>query len=131
MSTPAITFDTSHAPSPRRAPSPDSRSSSRGVSLDLPQPSPGLRSPRRNRSALRQFYGLQGGETKSEQEQQKAKEEEVGELDRDGFEAKVYVEKLIETAELKELLRAENELVTGGFVGSLEGWEHADGGVGG
>lgn len=123
MATPAITFDTSHAPTPRRIPSPDSRSSSRGVSLDLPQPSPGLRSPRRNRSALRQFYGLQsGGEQVDEEENenggsggQRAEIKELAELDREDFVAEVYVEKLMERAELKELLRAENELVTGVF----------------
>lgn len=123
MPTPAITFDTSHAPTPRRVPSPDSRSSSRGVSLDLPQPSPGLRSPRRNRSALRQFYGLQlGGEQVEEEENenggnggQRVEDKELAELDREDFVAEVYVEKLMERAELKELLRAENELVTGLF----------------
>ncbi|KAH0612103.1 uncharacterized protein H6S33_010155 [Morchella sextelata] len=111
MTTPAITFDASHA-SPR-LPSPSSRSSSRGVSLDLPLPSPGLRSPRRNRSALRQFYGLKAsGEAGGEAEEApKEPVEEVGELDREGFEVSTYVEKLLETAELKELLRVENELV--------------------
>lgn len=112
MPTPAITFDNSHAPPPRRAPSPgaDSHSSSRGVSLDLPQLSPGIRSPRRNRSALRQFYGLAAEEGKGKG---KEKEKEVAELDREDFSAEKYVEKLVETAELKKLLRAENELVTG------------------
>lgn len=113
MTTPAITFDASHA-SPR-LPSPSSRSSSRGVSLDLPLPSPGLRSPRRNRSALRQFYGLKASGEAGEEAEEAPKEpvEELGELDREGFEVSTYVEKLFETAELKELLRVENELVNG------------------
>ncbi|KAI5841354.1 Vps51/Vps67-domain-containing protein [Morchella snyderi] len=111
MTTPAITFDASHA-SPH-LPSSSSRSSSRGVSLDLPLPSPGLRSPRRNRSALRQFYGLKASDGAGGEAEEAPKEpvEEVGELDREGFEASTYAEKLLETAELKELLRVENELV--------------------
>lgn len=40
-------------------------------------------------------------------------DKELAELDREDFVAEVYVEKLIKTSELKELLRAENELVTG------------------
>lgn len=43
----------------------------------------------------------------------------LAELDREDFVAEAYVEKLIETAELKELLRAENELVTGLFLPPL------------
>jgi hypothetical protein len=118
-STPAISVDTTYIGSPRLQ-SPDSRSSSRRVSLDVPgQQSLAANSPkpRRNRSALRQFYGLQQDAVAEEGPEKKTEpaEEKLGEIDREGFEAVAYVEKLVSTAELKELLRKENELVNGNY----------------
>lgn len=116
--TPAISVDSTYIDPPRLN-SPDSRSSSRRVSLDVPghpqSLTPTSPKPRRNRSALRQFYGLQQDAVAEEGPGKGSEpvEEKLGEIDRDGFEAEAYVEKLVSTAELKELLRKENELVNG------------------
>lgn len=74
------------------------------------------RRPPRNRSALREFYGLKkaaaagarrgsggvGGEG-----------EEQDEIDRDGFDAEGYVKGLLEKEGLKGLLKVENGLMNG------------------
>ncbi|PUU82804.1 Vps51/Vps67-domain-containing protein [Tuber borchii] len=113
-STPAISVDSTYVASPR-LPSPDSRSSSRRVSLDVPAQqslNPHSPKPRRNRSALRQFYGLgQGSSLPEESPGKKQVEEKLSEIDREGFDAATYVQKFIAEAELKELLKRENELV--------------------
>ena len=72
--------------------------------------------PRRNRSALRQFYGLgQGSSLPEESPGKKQVEEKLSEIDSEGFDAATYVQKFIAEAELKELLKRENELVNGLF----------------
>ncbi|KAF8533745.1 Vps51/Vps67-domain-containing protein [Trichophaea hybrida] len=72
--------------------------SSRQNSLESPRhTSP--RPPKRNRSALRQFYGLS------------ASGEILPELDRDNFSAGAYVNKLLAEKGVRELLQVENELV--------------------
>lgn len=57
--------------------------------------------PKRNRSALRQFYGIS------------ASGELLAELDRDSFSAEAHVDKLLADKGLRDLLRVENELVNG------------------
>ena len=57
--------------------------------------------PKRNRSALRQFYGIS------------ASGELLPELDRDSFSAEAHVDMLLADKGLRDLLRVENELVNG------------------
>jgi hypothetical protein len=75
--------------------------SSRQNSLDIPLRAPSPRPTKRNRSALRQFYGLS------------ATGEVLPELDRDDFDPPVYVEKLLAEKGVRELLAVENGLVNG------------------
>ncbi|KAL7271143.1 hypothetical protein RUND412_006125 [Rhizina undulata] len=115
MTTPAISIDSTHIDSVR--PSLDSRSSSRRVSLEVPgnqfPPSPLSprvpRSPGRNRSALRQFYGL--APTSPNGLGRAEDLAPVPEIDREGFDPEKHAEKLIADADLRELLKTENELV--------------------
>ncbi|KAF8461107.1 Vps51/Vps67-domain-containing protein [Kalaharituber pfeilii] len=104
MSNPTISIDSTHLTTPSTPTFPSSASPSAPASPNpnsttLGRPPP-LRSSGKNRNALRQFYGLKkDGETV------------VPEIDREGFDADAYVKNLCKTADLRELLRAENELV--------------------
>jgi hypothetical protein len=80
---------------------PGSVHSSRQNSLDIPLRAPSPRPTKRNRSALRQFYGLS------------ATGEVLPELDRDDFDPATYVEKLLAEKGVRELLAVENGLVNG------------------
>ncbi|KAI5819499.1 Vps51/Vps67-domain-containing protein [Pyronema omphalodes] len=76
-----------------------SNHSSRNNSLDIPCDSPRRPPNKRNRSALRQFYGLS------------ASGEVLEELDRKDFVEKEYLDRLLATKSVKELLVGENDLV--------------------
>ncbi|KAA8914675.1 Vps51/Vps67-domain-containing protein [Sphaerosporella brunnea] len=79
---------------------PSSVHSSRQNSLEIPLRATSPRPSKRNRSALRQFYGLSA-----------TTGEVLPELDRDGFDANAYVEKLLAEKGLRKLLAVENGLV--------------------
>ncbi|KAF8424044.1 Vps51/Vps67-domain-containing protein [Tirmania nivea] len=57
-------------------------------------------SSRKNRSALRQFYGIK-----------REGDVDAAPMDREGFDAEKYIQALCRNSDLKELLRIENELV--------------------
>lgn len=59
----------------------------------------------RNRNALRQFYGLAGGEAQG-----------ISELEKEGFDPKKWVGNLCKEKDLGGLLRAENDLINGEFA---------------
>lgn len=108
------------SPSPRPSLSIRSPSSSR-TSLDVPQSNPsGLSRPansRRNRAALRDYYGIKnsGEDSNSNvgapQTAQQQAPTILSELDREGFEAGTYVKNLLEKESLENVLKVEGALV--------------------
>ena len=78
-----------------------------------------LASARRNRAALRDFYGLKSPSTQKDPKDGKEQESEAqiqpGELDSVGFDAKTYVKELLGKESLERLLKTEGSLVSGSF----------------
>ena len=78
-----------------------------------------LASARRNRAALRDFYGLTSPlaqkDIKDSKEQESETEVQHGELDSAGFDAKAYVKELLGKESLERLLKTEGSLVSGSF----------------
>ncbi|KAF2741951.1 hypothetical protein M011DRAFT_497790 [Sporormia fimetaria CBS 119925] len=104
--------------SPRPSSSIRSPSSTR-TSLDTSTRPPG--STRRNRAALRDYYGLkaakQDGQRISEESTRtelgpEVEEETLTELDKEGFDAEAYVNSVLATSGLSEVLRVEASLVS-------------------
>ncbi len=115
--------------SPRASISVRSPSSSR-TSLDttassraLPSAAP---SNRRNRAALRDYYGLKGAganaaesnganirSNSTSEERPHDESEELSELDREGFDADAYVSELLGREGLEGVLKAESKLLSG------------------
>ena len=71
--------------------------------------------PRRNRAALRDYYKLKSppASAPTRVEADSTKNENVSEIDRDGFDAQAYVQRLLENESLEGLIRAELSLVSG------------------
>jgi len=123
------------APSPSPRPSLSllrSPTSSSRTSLDVPISGQNSLSrgsnTRRNRAALRDYYGLKASTVEDGTEPQGASSERtpneqhqssLAELDRDGFEAGAYVRGLLEREGLEGVLSVENELV--GEIRGLDG----------
>ena len=76
-----------------------------------------LASARRNRAALRDFYGLKSPPTQKDAKDGKEQEGETeiqpGKLDSVGFDAKLYVKELLGKESLERLLKTEGSLVSG------------------
>jgi hypothetical protein len=104
--------------SPRIPPSPQSTpDTSRHTSLDVhnrsstTSPARQVPTQRRNRAALRDYYGLKAaGTAVVEQEDAEVKQSE---LDRNGFNAEDYVNGVLENEGLEGVLRAEARLLNG------------------
>ena len=102
-----------NAASPRPSLSITSPASSRS-SIDVPTSSSRTQgNPRRNRAALRDYYKLKSPPASSRTEPDVTKNEEISEIDRDGFDAQAYVQRLLENEGLEGLIRAELSLVSG------------------
>ncbi|KAJ8612794.1 hypothetical protein MRB53_037265 [Persea americana] len=70
-------------------------------------------SVRRNRNALRDYYGLkESAQTSQVEHSTQAEPEEESELDREGFDAEKYVKDLLAKESLESILRTEASLVT-------------------
>ena len=104
--------------SPRASTSIRDPSSSR-TSLDtVPTSSRSQTTPtagRRNRAALRDYYGLKSPQTAdtSSSEALSNIDVEVSELDREGFDAETYVQELLTREGLEGILKAESGLLSG------------------
>ncbi|RPA84484.1 hypothetical protein BJ508DRAFT_38634 [Ascobolus immersus RN42] len=95
------------SPTPSTRPSIDSRSATpvnppitNSTEAAAAAASAAPRAERRNRNALRQFYGLAGTQAQG-----------ISELEKEGFDAKKWVENLCKEKDLAGLLKAENELI--------------------
>ncbi|KAK3062730.1 hypothetical protein LTS18_003474 [Coniosporium uncinatum] len=103
-----------------------STSNSTRTSLDLPananasSATTAARAPpaqiqRRNRAALREFYGLKNAPTPAsatgESAENEGGSEELSELDREGFDAEGYVKGILEREGLEGVLRVESGLI--------------------
>lgn len=84
--------------------------SARSASTSRAAPTGSLR---RNRNALRDYYGLKAAPKEAEQEKPpSAVVEQEHEIDREGFDAAAYVSNLLATESLESVLRAEASLVS-------------------
>lgn len=104
--------------SPRPHPSPISTpATSRRTSLDghsrsaATSPARVAPQPRRNRTALRDYYGLKSPSTPVLDGEDAAVK--PSELDQDGFDAKKHVQSVLERESLDGLLKVEGDLVSG------------------
>lgn len=101
--------------SPRPSTSLQSPASSR-TSQEFPKP-PRPPNQRRNRTALRDYYGLKATEADPSQtlptEPSQKDGASVSELDRDGFDAAAYVKDALAREGLEGVLRIEGELISG------------------
>lgn len=102
--------------SPRPSLSIRSPSASSRNSLDVPT----IRSTnsRRNRAALRDYYGLKGASSRdpspaARQAETLQEEREVSELDKEGFDAAAYVKGVLTKQNLEGVLRVEAGLLSG------------------
>jgi hypothetical protein len=78
--------------------------------------------PRRNRAALRDYYGLKAAskdsESKISEESSRTdlgpelEEETLTELDKEGFDAEAFVNNILATSGLSEVLKVEADLVS-------------------
>ena len=117
LSTTSLTQTT---PSSSRRPSLDNptRSQTSSPSRPAAQAHP---QQRRNRAALRDYYGLKATAAAAEDAGGAAGKEDEGvevpasELDREGFDPEAYVKELLETEGLEGVLRVEGRLVNGMF----------------
>lgn len=78
-------------------------------------PKPPTGSLRRNRAALRDYYGLKANQSADDYPpplSAEVEEEEVNELDSDGFDAERHVEKLLAAESLESILRTEARLIS-------------------
>lgn len=100
--------------SPRISTSIQSPASSRN-SLDIPNPRP--TQTRRNRAALRDYYGLKAADENAEKAGDALKAEDVtSELDREGFDADEYVKGVLSREGLEGILKIEANLLSGMFT---------------
>lgn len=96
-----------------------SPSSSRRTSFDPPSrsqaSSPQANPPRRNRAALRDYYGLKAGARADASNGAQPEEAAVreSELDAEGFDPEGYVKELLAREGLEGILRIETGLVNG------------------
>jgi vacuolar protein sorting-associated protein 51 len=76
--------------------------------------------PRRNRAALREYYNLKKEEkaddASSEYSINDHSDVQESEMDREGFDAEVYVKQALETQSLEELLKTYNQVLTGALA---------------
>jgi hypothetical protein len=73
--------------------------------------------PRRNRAALREYYNLKkedkADDAGSEYSINDHSDVQESEMDREGFDAEVYIKHVLETQNLEELLKTYNQVLTG------------------
>ncbi|KAF2760740.1 hypothetical protein EJ05DRAFT_523908 [Pseudovirgaria hyperparasitica] len=89
------------------------RSPAGSVRTSMEAPRPGT--TRRNRAALRDYYNIKVAETTGEDkssEETVIREENVSELDRDGFDPEAYVKDILANQGLEEVLKVEAGLMS-------------------
>ena len=112
MSTLTSPRPSTYQSSSRRTSLESSTGTSRSASATRPPPA--LETQRRNRAALRDYYGLKG--PKKGEESRNVQPEELepeSELDKEGFNAEQYVKDLLSRERLEGVLKAESNLVSG------------------
>ena len=100
-----------HLSSSRRTSIESSTATSRSASVTRP-PAPEVQ--RRNRAALRDYYGLKSPQKEAESKVTPLEEPEPeSELDKPGFDANAYVQHVLAHESLEGVLKTESNLVSG------------------
>lgn len=89
------------------------------IRSSTPSPNRGSYQPRRNRSALREYYNIKKEEKPDDVSSDFSisfqSEVQEGDMDRDGFDGEAYVKHALETQSLEELMKTYNQVLTGEY----------------